>query len=296
MSNFLDKYRQIKSAATEKKADSIDVLRALAEQFSGAGSMSADDLGAGAFGAAKNINDVLRETGISPEDFGDSLSNAGKLMDIQERGRRPLAEQFNQRSKLLDLAMREQQGSFGGQMQRGLAGEVSKFIGSPLRGIAGAIESTLSAPGTTYGYRLNKAMNNGFKGLMNRVQAPDVAAKKFIETSAGRMADSATGLLADMSSKAMSGLTDALVDSPARKALLRTLRQEDDIIANMGEQEVLDAFHTITKFAPTLAKDKNAVRSALRMAAQTEGGLSYHTIKGLADAENAVARAKAPQR
>lgn len=173
-----------------------------------------------------------------------------------------------------------------------LGGGLGELISSPLTGVARGVQAALTAPGTTYGYRLDKMLNSGMSGLMDRIRAPDIAAERFIETAAGNMADKATDLLADMSSKAVSSLTDTMVNSPARRAILDQLRKEDNIISQMGEQELMDAYHSITKFAPTLATDKNAVRSALRQAAQFEGGLDYMTIKGLAEAEAAVTKEK----
>lgn len=169
-----------------------------------------------------------------------------------------------------------------------LGGGLGELVTSPLQGVGQGITTALSSPGSTYGYRLDKMLNSGFGGLMNRIKAPDIAAERFIENTAGNLADKATDLLADMASKSLSSLTDFMVDSPARRAILDGLRKEDPIISQMGEQEVMDAYHSIAKFAPTLAKDKNAVRSALRQAAQFEGGLDYMTIKGLAEAESAV--------
>lgn len=198
------------------------------------------------------------------------------------RGELAPSEWFNAKNMLGDGS--NFQSAFGS----GIGGGLAETVMSPLSGLSRGIETAISAPGTTFGYRLDKALNSGLGGLMDRIKAPDIAAERFIESMSGNMADKATDLLADMTSKAMSSLTDTMVNSPARKAILDQLRKEDAIISLMGEQELMDAYHSIAKYAPTLATDKNAVRSALRQAAQFEGGLDYMTIKGLAEAEQAV--------
>jgi hypothetical protein len=209
---------------------------------------------------------------MSGKDPQDDFGNYGRLEQLQQK--------------------RDSMPSFGGSIGGEITGGIGSMMASPFTAIAKGVETAVDAPATTFGYRLNKMMNRGFGGLMDRIEAPDLAAKRFIESASSNMAEAATGLLADMSSKAISGLTDAMVDAPARKAILAKLRMEDPIISKMTEQDALDAFHSIAKFAPNLAKDKNAVRSALRLAAQSEGGLSFHTIKGLAEAEAAIAKSK----
>lgn len=291
-------YKQLK-AATSKVAVDIDTLRALADQYSGAGPRAAmGGISGQALEDATNRFMSAYAAGNLNEDPSKVMNT---LMNLEDRtraqrdsARKAVDTQFRQQ---LEMAKLLQPGpSKPSPFSSGFQGQLGKGLGSmvtsPLTGIGKGVEAALSAPGTTYGYRLNKAMNSGMQGLMNRIQAPDVAAKKFIETSAGRMADSATSLLADMSSKAVSGLTDAMVNAPARKAILNQLRAEDDIISQMGEQELMDAYHSIAKFAPTLARDKNAVRSTLRMAAQSEGGLSPHTIKQLADTELSIIKSR----
>lgn len=176
----------------------------------------------------------------------------------------------------------------GAGLQQGIGDVLSAPLAGVSRGIESGIGSALGGVGDTYGYRLNKYLNSGFSGLMNRVKGEDIAAQAFITSAASNMASRATDLLADIASKALSSIGDAIMNEPTRRAVLNALKAEDPVIANMSDQELLEAYHTIAKFAPTLAKDKNAVRSALRMAAQSQGGLSYHAIKGLAEAETAV--------
>ena len=284
------------STGTAKLASAVDILRMLADKYSGNSDVNHSLYGgvhpSEVESSVQGFLSEVRNPNARPNDLAAANSEMSAMLNLDQRRRNMHKDQFSQQKDILNMAMAADKQSFGGQTQARVAQGLGSMIASPMTGVAKGVESALSAPGTTYGYRLNKMMNSGFKGLMDRIEAPDIAAKKFIESASGRMAENATSLLADMTSKAVSGLTDAMVDAPARKALMNQLRDEDEIIGQMPEQQILDAYHSISKFAPTLSKDKNAVRSALRMAAQSEGGLSYHTIKGLADAEASVTRAK----
>lgn len=218
----------------------------------------------------------------------------GLLGSLANMGRSSMLNAVSPSNSKLNEAMGSAYGKSIGVMAGQPLEAAGQLLTSPLagmtKGITGGIANTLEAPGMTYGYRLDRLLNSGFGGLMDRIKAPDVAAKKFIESMSGNVADKATDLLADMASKSYSMLTDTFINQPARKAILETLRTEDPIIGAMSEQNLMDAYHSIVKFAPTLASDKNAVRSALRMASESEGGLSYHTIKSLAEAENVVTK------
>jgi hypothetical protein len=86
------------------------------------------------------------------------------------------------------------------------------------------------------------------------------------------------------------------MDSPARNAIFSALRKEDPIIAQADMKTLNDAFHTMANVAPSLSTDKNAVKSVLRLAATSGGGLDYQTIKGLADAETSLKKARGEMR
>jgi len=102
-------------------------------------------------------------------------------------------------------------------------------------------------------------------------------------------------LLKDIVSKAITA-AGGLGAGSARKAILQELRKNDPILSqtSVNEQTLMDAYHTMVKFAPTLASDKNAVRSFLRTAVQGGGGVDFNTIRLIADAEKTVNSSQPP--
>jgi hypothetical protein len=82
--------------------------------------------------------------------------------------------------------------------------------------------------------------------------------------------------------------------APARAAIVKALEKEDSIIAkgmatDQGKKVVKDSLDTLSTFAPSLAVDKKTVQSVLREALTSpEGGLSYQTIKQIADTQNSI--------
>lgn len=118
------------------------------------------------------------------------------------------------------------------------------------------------------------------------------SAKGFALNLAGGAAASALGtvgasLLQDIMSKAKSSIGSIGQDS-ARKAILDQLKREDMVLQQADDKVLMEAYHSMVRFAPTLSTDKNAVRSFLRQAVMTASGPDYMSIKLLADAERAV--------
>lgn len=150
-----------------------------------------------------------------------------------------------------------------------------------------ALDTTDPAFGTL-GYRLNKYFHGGFKGLMDRVKADEVFAKTIVDGLSQTTLDVAKDALSDTLSSASKAMYERNVASPTRHTILKQLKKEDPIINSAGQKELLEAYHTMKTFAPSLSVDKNAVKSFLRQAVQHEGGIDYVSIKGLAEAENAI--------
>lgn len=94
-------------------------------------------------------------------------------------------------------------------------------------------------------------------------------------------------LLKDMMAKAKSAVGSIGQDA-ARKAVLDQLKKEDPILAMADDKVLMEAYHTMARFAPTLSTDKNAVRSFLRQAVMNGVGPDYMAIKLLADSERSV--------
>lgn len=65
----------------------------------------------------------------------------------------------------------------------------------------------------------------------------------------------------------------------------------DEMVSRAPQELVASSFETMRRIAPNLAADPNAVRSFLKEVTTWGTGPSYATLKNLADAESAVARA-----
>lgn len=91
-----------------------------------------------------------------------------------------------------------------------------------------------------------------------------------------------------------SGLGSRLFDDPKRKEILTRLMVSDQIIADAvkrnpaTKEQILEAYATLNKFAPTLATDVNAVRSFLREVVLGGGHVNYATIKNLIETEKSL--------
>lgn len=155
-------------------------------------------------------------------------------------------------------------------------------------GLAGAIGG--SRQGDTASYRLNRGINS----LYDRIRADEVASESFAKGIGSGAAETALGLTKDMLSKTLDTFKEQTMASPARNFIFKTLKSEDPVLADTDDKTLLEAYHTMSRIAPNLSQDKNAVRSFLTQAATSGNGLDFTTIKGIADAELAVARARNP--
>ena len=156
--------------------------------------------------------------------------------------------------------------------------------GTVMIGAASAVSPVTRTPLDTLSYRLNRWFHGGLGGLLSRVKADEAFAGAIV----GDLGKKTVDVVGDALSKSMKAIKEKQVRSPMRHAILGQLKREDDIIAGAPNKRILEAYHTMKEFAPTLSTDKNAVKSFLREAAQHEGGIDFMSIKGLADAEAAV--------
>jgi hypothetical protein len=143
-------------------------------------------------------------------------------------------------------------------------------------------------PGDTLSYKINK----GLFGLTDRIRADEQFGESFSKTMGSNAADTLSELARDIVSKSVDTLKDTLQLSPARTQIFNVLREEDPDLASADSQTLMEAYNTMSSIAPNLSTDKNAVKSVLRMAVISGGGLDYQTIKGIADAETAINKAK----
>lgn len=170
--------------------------------------------------------------------------------------------------------------NLGAAPLQGIAQGVSSLAGSPMQGVAGGIsgsiqklmERNLLSHGREFGEKKDPFHLSGSAAI----------------TAFGKeMGTSGADLLRDMATKAMEAAGHA-GDASAREAILQNLKRSDSVLANADDGTLMEAYHTMTRFAPTLSTDKNAVRSFLRQAVMSGSGPDYMSIKLLADAERAV--------
>jgi hypothetical protein len=172
----------------------------------------------------------------------------------------------------------------GAGLFRALGGAAGKLIENPLLGAgilgAGVLAApTLDALGEKVKDRLIPS------NMQDRML--DEGASSFAKAVGKSTGDATVGLLGDLVSKTVSGIS-GIPRAMARENMFEQLQQEDDVLAQADPQSLQEAYHTMVRFAPTLATDKNAVRSFLREAVLYGAGPNVITIKQLADAERAT--------
>lgn len=162
----------------------------------------------------------------------------------------------------------------GGGLGKGL----SDMAALPMSGLAGGM-----------GQVMGKGLDRMFFGREygERKDPMHMMGTSAVNSLGKGIGDIGAKLLQDMASKAMSSV-GAIGQDSARKAILEQLKHEDPILADADDKVLMEAFHTMCRFAPVLSTDKNAVRSFLRQAVMSGNGADYVTIKLLADAERAV--------
>lgn len=138
------------------------------------------------------------------------------------------------------------------------------------------------------GRRIHKTME---PSIRDRANLDEEAATAYAKSVGKELGTKTVGLLSDIVSKAVQ-VPSTVLSSRARAGIFQTLQQEDDVIAQADPQQLAEAYHTMVRFAPTLATDKNAVKTFLRESVLYGTGPNFMSIKQLADAEHAV---QAPQ-
>lgn len=132
---------------------------------------------------------------------------------------------------------------------------------------------------------LPKAYGHSFSGEMS----------KSISSGIGKgVGDGLISSLLSMGSSLGGKLIDSTVTAPKREKVFYEAVKTDPVLrdALRGNPAVLtqmkEAFATMVRFAPSLSLDINAVRSYLREAVISGGGINYATIKQLADTEKVI--------
>lgn len=163
----------------------------------------------------------------------------------------------------------------------GLMGAFSQVGSAPLQGVASGISGGIGESikrlllGREFGERKDPLHITG-----------DYALKAFGK----EMGTTGANLLRDIANKAVETASHA-GDEAARRAILGDLKQNDTVLSAADDKVLMGAYHTMSRFAPVLSTDSNAVRSFLRQAVMSGSGPDYMSIRLLADAEHSVTNA-----
>lgn len=162
-----------------------------------------------------------------------------------------------------------------------LFGPKGMLVGGTLIGLG-----ALSAPALeALGKRFNKKVVT--PNLSERAEVDKNMAESFAKSVGNTLGVKTVGLLGDILSKAVAAPAE-MFKNRERASVFSTLQQEDDVISQADPKTLAEAYHTMVRFAPTLATDKNAVKTFLRESVLYGAGPNFATIKQLADAEKAV--------
>jgi hypothetical protein len=137
------------------------------------------------------------------------------------------------------------------------------------------------------GYKARESAYPGLKGMPERLRMDELAAEEFAKSVGKQTGIGMVGLLGDMLSKAVA-TPAALVAGKQRQNVFDLLKAEDDVLSRADPEQLTEAYHTMARFAPTLATDKNAVKAFLRESVLYGTGPNPMAIKQLAEAETAV--------
>lgn len=158
------------------------------------------------------------------------------------------------------------------------------ILGGSLLNLGNITGAPGPGPLTEVSSRLRRMM---FPSAIGRANVEEEAAKSVAHNLGRYGAQAAVNLFGDLLSKATDGISN-FMKGRAGLSIFNELRKEDDEIARADPSLLTDAYHTMVRFAPTLATDKNAVKTFLREAVLMGTGPNVVTIKQLADAERAV--------
>lgn len=166
----------------------------------------------------------------------------------------------------------------GGKPGSGFMGGLGQIGASPAAGVAGGISGGI-------GEMIKRKMLGREFG--EKKDPFSVGAHSAVQSFGKEMGSSGANLLRDIANKAMEAAGHA-GDSSAREAIIGDLKRTDPVLAGADDATLMEAYHTMTRFAPVLSTDKNAVRSFLRQAVMSGSGPDFMSIKLLADSERAV--------
>ena len=152
--------------------------------------------------------------------------------------------------------------------------------GAALNNLANTALATMKAPADTQSYKIDRSLNPGLAGVLNRVQADEVLAQSMTK-NVGEIANSFVNTTLDDVSKSYR----KMVNKPKQQALLKDLMETDEMLRDADPEHVASLFNTMVDVAPRMTNYKDAVKSFLRQGIAHEGGLDPVTIGELAKAE-----------
>lgn len=99
--------------------------------------------------------------------------------------------------------------------------------------------------------------------------------------------------------QAIGALADAIkgkfYTAPVQQTMLKDIVTNDPIVSTFEKEQpgnAAAAYETMKRFAPELSTDKHIVTAFLRNAAMSGGPMDYNMIKGIADAEASIHKAR----
>ena len=146
-------------------------------------------------------------------------------------------------------------------------------------------------PLDTESYLVNKRLNPGIAGALNRVQADELIAQSMTKN----VGDIANSFINETLSDMTKGYKK-IINKPKQQAILKDLMENDDMLRDADPEHVASLFNTMVDVAPKMTKYKDAVKSFLRQGIAHEGGLDPVTIGELAKAEARLAGGKGYER
>ena len=148
------------------------------------------------------------------------------------------------------------------------------------------IGAIMAQPENTMGYQISK--NWLGNNLWDRVQGDEKLFSKFLEGMGTETGKGVAQMGRGMLEGGASGAADLAMQMPKQQRVLQDLIANDDILQRANPEDLMKSYETLRNFAPMLATDPNAVKSFLREAATTGGGVDYAMIANLARAEQTV--------
>jgi len=156
-------------------------------------------------------------------------------------------------------------------------GTAGGIIGNTLKSSPGGLTS---APTDTYSYKLDRYLNPGVSGALNRIKADELVASSMTKNM-GELANQFINSTVDELGKGYK----KMINKPKQQATLKALLDSDEMISQADPAQVANLFNTMVDVAPKMTKYREAVRSFLRQGLAHEGGLDPVLLGELAKAE-----------